>query len=288
MRKILSFVLLLCTCSAFAQSEKSKVVTDTVYSHILKCDRAFNVYLPHNYNVDVDKSYPVLYLLHGYSDDHQQWARRGHVREVMNNLVRSGQVEEMIVVMPMAGIAKGEKDSYHGYFNVPNWKYEDFFFQEFIPEVEKRYRIKTDKQHRAIAGLSMGGGGCTSYAQRHPDMFCAVYAMSALMDNLSTMPAKSGNQAKRWAMLNSAAENSCVAYVKDASEQTLEELKTVKWFVDCGDEDYLLELSLAFVDAMKKRGVPFEFRVRDGVHDWEYWHSALYICLPFVNDCFGE
>lgn len=288
MRKILSFVLLLCTCSAFAQSEKSKVVTDTVYSHILKCDRAFNVYLPHNYNVDVDKSYPVLYLLHGYSDDHQQWARRGHVREVMNNLVRSGQVEEMIVVMPMAGIAKGEKDSYHGYFNVPNWKYEDFFFQEFLPEVEKRYRIKADKQHRAVAGLSMGGGGCTSYAQKHPDMFCAAYAMSALMGRVPGREEKSAKDEKQYVMWKSAAANSCVDFVNNADAQTLEQLKSVKWFVDCGDEDFLLEVNLQFIKAMMDNGIPMELRIRDGVHDWEYWHAALYICLPFLDRTFGK
>ena len=146
MKKFLTLFLLLCSCAAFAQTEKSKVVSDTLYSNILKCNRAFNVYLPHNYKADADKSYPVLYLLHGYTDDQQMWHKRGHVRDVMNNLVRSGQVDEMIIVMPMAGIAKGETETYHGYFNLPDWKYEDFFFQEFIPAVESRYRIKGDKK----------------------------------------------------------------------------------------------------------------------------------------------
>ena len=82
-------------------------------------------------------------------------------------------------------------------------------------------------------------------------------------------------------------ENSCVAFVRDASDQTLEQLKTVKWFVDCGDEDFLLEVNLDFARVMKDRAVPFELRIRDGVHDWEYWHSALYICLPFLSRTFA-
>ena len=286
MKKFLTLFLLLCSCAAFAQTEKSKVVSDTLYSNILKCNRAFNVYLPHNYKADADKSYPVLYLLHGYTDDQQMWHKRGHVREVMNNLVRSGQVDEMIIVMPMAGIAKGETETYHGYFNLPDWKYEDFFFQEFIPAVESRYRIKADKQHRAIAGLSMGGGGSTSYGQKHPDMFCAVYAMSALMGRVPGREISSAKDAKQYAMWKSAADNSCVDFVNNASPQTVEQLKSVNWFVDCGDEDFLLDVNFQFIKAMRDKGIPMELRIRDGVHDWEYWHSALYICLPYLDRLF--
>lgn len=271
-----------------AQSQKSRIVTDTVYSDILNCGRCCNVYLPRNYNVDTERSYPVLYLLHGAGDNHTKWAARAHVRDVMNNLVNSDLAEEMIIVMPMAGIAEGETNSYLGYFNYPDWRYEDFFFEEFIPEIERRYRIKSDKQNRAIAGLSMGGGGCTSYAQKHPEMFCAVYAMSALMDNPANRKIDQGTAPKRAMMWQTAIENSCVAFVRNASEQTLDQLRTVKWFVDCGDDDYLLQVNLDFVQMMMEKSVPFEFRVRDGVHDWEYWHSALYICLPFISNVFGD
>ena len=288
MKKLFPILLLLCSFNLFAQVEKSKVVADTLYSQILKCNRAFNVYLPHNYKADVDKSYPVLYLLHGYTDDQQIWNRRGHVREVMNNLVRSGQIEEMIVIMPMAGIAKGEKDSYHGYFNLPDWKYEDFFFQEFIPTVEQRYRIKADKKHRAVAGLSMGGGGSTAYAQKHPDMFCAAYAMSALMGRIPEREEKSARDYKQFMVWKSAADNSCVDHVANATPETVEQLKSVKWFVDCGDEDFLLEVNLQFIKAMMDKGVPMEIRIRDGIHDWEYWHSALYTCLPFMSRIFNN
>ena len=288
MRKLFSLLAILWCCSALAQSSPSRVVEGSVYSQILQCSRSYNIYLPGGYDEDTEKSYPILYLLHGAGDDHTTWENRAHVRDVMNNLVRSGQVEEMIIVMPMAGIAKGETKSYLGYFNFPEWKYEDFFFQEFIPEIEKRYRVKADKHSRAIAGLSMGGGGCTSYAQKHPEMFCVSYAMSALMDNPASRILDPNDNSMWTLMRKSAVENSCVAFVRDASDQTLEQLKTVKWFVDCGDEDFLLEVNLDFARVMKDRAVPFELRIRDGVHDWEYWHSALYISLPYLSRNFGN
>ena len=86
----------------------------------------------------------------------------------------------MIIVSPNAG--GNPATCWNGYFNMPGWAYEDFFYKEFLPYIEKTYRVKGDKRHRAIAGLSMGGGGTASYAQRYPDMYCAAYAMSALMN----------------------------------------------------------------------------------------------------------
>ena len=144
---------------AFASAQPSKVLTDSVYSNILECSRNYNVYLPKNYDTQVDRTYPVLYLLHGLYGDNTDWTKRGHVRDVMNHLVAAGEINEMIVIMPMAGVGKNDTKACHGYFNQEGWAYEDFFFSEFMPQVEKRYRIKADKAHRAVAGLSMGGGG---------------------------------------------------------------------------------------------------------------------------------
>jgi S-formylglutathione hydrolase FrmB len=152
--------------------------------------------------------------------------------------------------------------------------------------VEKEYRIKGDKTNRAIAGLSMGGGGSTSYAQRHADMFCACYAMSALMHYPAPNP--SGEKNKMWHMLTAANKYSCVEYVKNADEKTKEALKTVAWYVDCGDDDFLFEYNIDLVLAMRKAGIPHQLRVRDGAHTWEYWHSALYDALPFVSRTFGK
>lgn len=264
-----------------------KIVTDSIYSKVLKTYRAYTIYLPKSYDGTQNK-YPILYLLHGMTGINSSWFEGEHVQDVMDQFVASGEACEMIIVSPNAG-GRLEDGCWNGYFNMPGWAYEDFFYQEFIPYIESHYRVMADKRHRAIAGLSMGGGGTTSYAQRHSDMFCAAYAMSALMD----IPA--GNEhpsddpnSKMMLLTKSVMEHSCIKYVEDADEARKEELRSVKWFIDCGDDDFLFDRNIEFVQAMHKAQIPCEFRVRDGAHTSEYWHSALYTCLPFVTRSFAK
>ena len=88
------------------------------------------------------------------------WVYRGHVQEVADRLAYSGEADEMVIVMPDAGgdIYAGV---WNGYFDMPGWSYEKYFFDEFLPYIERKYNILGDKNHRAVAGLSMGGGGAT-------------------------------------------------------------------------------------------------------------------------------
>lgn len=292
MKKVLLMFFAACLAfSANVQAQwgpRSKVVTDTIYSEILKADRAYTIYLPKSYEVDKDHTYPILYLLHGMMGVNTSWFRDQRAGEVADLLMASGEACEMIIVSPNAGgnIYEGV---WNGYFNMPGWAYEDFFYKEFLPYIEKTYRVKADKQHRAIAGLSMGGGGTASYAQRYPDMYCAAYAMSALMDIPEVGAAPSKEPGDKMAILTkSVQENSCTKYVLNADEATKEKLRTVSWFVDCGDDDFLLDRNIEFFHAMRQAQVPLEFRVRDGGHVNEYWHSALYTCLPFVSRCFAK
>ena len=168
------------------------------------------MFLPKSYEVDANKKYPVLYLLHGMLDTNRGWSERGHLKDVMDQLVESGEADEMVIVTPNAGgnIYTG---AWNGYFNMPGWAYEDFFYKEFLPHIEKSYRIVGDKSNRAIAGLSMGGGGATSYAQRYADMYCTAYAMSALMSIPEIGAVLSQNPDDKMALLTkSDIENSCV------------------------------------------------------------------------------
>lgn len=264
---------------------QSRTEVKTMHSKILNAERQYTVFLPAGYEMNTDQTYPVLYLLHGMNGTHEDWAGRGHLKDVMDQLKASGEVCDMIVIMPNAG-GNIYDEVWNGYFDMDGWAYERFFYEEFLPTVEKEYRIKGDKAHRAIAGLSMGGGGSTSYAQRHADMFCACYAMSALMHYPAPNP--SGEKNKMWHMLTAANKYSCVEYVKNADEKTKEALKTVAWYIDCGDDDFLFEYNIDLVLAMRKAGIPHQLRVRDGAHTWEYWHSALYDALPFVSRTFGK
>ena len=266
----------------------SRVEEKTIHSEILNADRNYSVYLPAGYASNTDKKYPVLYLLHGMNGTNKDWPGRGHLQDVMDQLRAAGEVCEMIVISPDAGGNIGE-GVWNGYFDMEGWAYERFFFEEFLPAVEKEYRIKGDKASRAIAGLSMGGGGSTSYAQRHADMFCACYAMSALMHlDAPQAQAPRDEKDKMWHLTKAVNKLSCVDFVNNADDKTKEALRTVAWYVDCGDGDFLFECNMNLVLAMRKAGVPYQLRVRDGGHTWEYWHSALYNALPFVSRIFAK
>ena len=298
MRKIflaITFALIAFTTSAQDSDQirqwmrnMSRVEEKTIHSEILNADRNYTVYLPAGYANNTDKQYPVLYLLHGMNGTNKDWAGRGHLQDVMDQLRAAGEVCDMIVISPNAGGNIGE-GVWNGYFDMEGWAYERFFFEEFLPAVEKEYRIKGDKASRAIAGLSMGGGGSTSYAQRHADMFCACYAMSALMHlDAPQAQAPRDDKDKMWHLTKSVNKLSCVDYVANADDKTKEALRSVAWYVDCGDDDFLFECNMNLVLAMRKAGVPYQLRVRDGGHTWEYWHSALYNALPFVSRIFAK
>ena len=265
----------------------SRVEEHTVYSRVLGTERNYTVYLPAGYDLNKERTYPVLYLLHGMDGTNKDWYERGHAKDVMDQLTASGEACEMIIVTPDAGGSVRE-GKWNGYFDMEGWRYEKFFFVEFMPMIESIYRIKADKAHRAIAGLSMGGGGATSYAQRHADVFAACYAMSAAM-HLPPADAELVKRGNKMALLTDAVHRqSCVDYIAKADETRKEQLRTVQWFVDCGDDDFLFDCNLDFYQAMRKAGIPCQLRVRDGAHTWEYWHSALYIALPYVSRVFGR
>ena len=108
-------------------------------SEILDMERNYSVYLPPDYDTS-SRSYPVLYLLHGLGDDHTGWVQFGEVKKIADNSILNGDATPMIIIMPDANTG------YVGYINIPseNWLYEDFFFDELMPHVESKYRIKSD------------------------------------------------------------------------------------------------------------------------------------------------
>jgi len=286
MKKYLfSITIALFSTGLYAQypgmSPQGKVEVDSIKSEILNVNRHYSIYLPKSYASNPDKKYPVLYLLHGVWDNNNGWIRRGHLQDVANKLIDAGEAVEMIIIVPDAG------REWNGYFNMNGWPYEDFFFKEFLPAIETKYRIIGDKKHRAIAGLSMGGGGATVYAQKHPEMFSSVYAMSALLglEEGGGIPPPDDHFKE---LNRTVRENHCVKFVEEADAATIDKLKTLRWFVDCGDDDILFDINIAFCQAMRKARIPYQLRVRDGGHDWEYWHSALYTLLPYASDGFTQ
>ena len=260
-----------------------KVVTDSLWSRTLGASVTFNVYLPDGYNTS-GRHYPVVYMLHGLSDDYTAWVSRGNMQTVVDELIRSGEVKPLIIIMPNAGGAD-IRNTWNGYFNMPGWDYEDFFFGELLPEAEKRYSCGGSKGQRAVMGLSMGGGGSIVYCQRHPYMFSSCYAMSPWLDDKNFEVEGSGPhpEDKLYYVCEAVRGHSALDFLDAASGDTLEPLRRIAWFVDCGDDDFLLHLSLDFHMKMKAAGIHSELRVRDGIHNWEYWHLALRMALPFAS-----
>ncbi len=285
MKKILLLLgALLCTATL---SGRSRLVSDTVSSKILGQSINVNVYLPDGFDAS-SGTYPVLYLLHGLTDDHMAWQERGGVQTVLDELAGTGEAVPMVVVMPRAGDADTHRYQ-NGYFNVRGWSYEDFFFKELIPAMEAKYHCGGTKARRAVSGLSMGGGGSIAYCQAHPDMFSSCYAMSPWLDNKKNEVGMPADKDDRLYLTGaSVREHSAVDFLDKADKNTLEALRSVKWFVDCGDDDYLLQQSMDFYSRMRAKGVKCEFRVRNGVHSWEYWHTALRTSLPFASRNFGR
>lgn len=264
-----------------AEHGGSIVETDTIYSTILNAPREFCIYLPAGYDEDTTKTYPILYLLHGLSDTHRAWFDKCPLAMEADRLIESGEAQPMIIVTPNAGGVPGK--DWNGYFNMPGWNYESFFFDEFIPYIESTYRVKTGKDHRAISGLSMGGGGSTSYAQTHPDMFSSVYIMSGWVHNDADLNKEIPDDDKMEQLHRVVTEKSCLEFVKNADASTIDNLKSIAWFMDVGDDDFLLSQDLDFYKEMRSKGIPCQLRVRDGAHNWIYWQSALNTSLPFAS-----
>ena len=260
-----------------------KVTTSNIESKILGTTVKYNVYLPDGFETS-GKTYPVIYLLHGLYGTYEDWQNNTGVDRIANELMESGEVCQAVIIMPNAGGENIHK-VHNGYFNVEGWAYEDFFFQELIPTVEKKYRCIGDKEHRAIMGLSMGGGGSTVYCQRHPDMFSSCYAMSAWLD----VDYKEAMPHDAFYLTCKSVRSTCALdFIDNADAKTVSALKTVKWFFDCGDDDSLVYLSVDLHKKYNERGIANELRVHNGAHTWEYWHNCLRDALPFASRNFGK
>ena len=289
MKKVaLALALLVVACapkSARTVVEAGRVETGSIDSKILGAEVQYNVYLPAGYDIS-SRTFPIVYLLHGLTDTYTAWVEKGNMQEVADSVIASGEACPMIIVMPNAG-GPDTHNTWNGYFNMPGWAYEDFFFQELMPAVEAKYHASGDKGHRAVMGLSMGGGGSAVYAQHHPELFSSCYAMSGWLDNKGDeVNAEHQEKDCFWYVCEAVRENSAIDYVLKADDATLEALRSVSWFVDCGDDDFIFDLSVDFYRAMRSREVPCEFRVRDGVHNWDYWHVSLAQALPFATSHF--
>ncbi|MCO5237156.1 MAG: esterase family protein [Chitinophagaceae bacterium] len=290
MRYWFFLLFVFCTTSVVNAQQNGRVIEQvSVSSAVLGRPVNYTVYLPPDYESS-QRTYPVVYLLHGYTDDNTGWLQFGEINRYADMAIADGTIPPMIIIMP-DGDSSWYINSYDGKEN-----YEDFFMKEFIPAVERTYRIKTQKRYRGVAGLSMGGYGTLMYALKYPDYFAAAAPLSAAVfsdEELVKMPDGQwermfgqlyGRGLKGKARLTKAwYDNSALAIVDKKSGT---ELNKVRYWIDCGDDDFLSIGNSLLHIALRKKLVAHEYRVRDGIHNWKYWRTGITDALAFIGESF--
>ncbi len=283
---LLVFFMVLGRELTFAESRGEVKQSLQFKSEILDTVVNYSIYLPANYD-KANKEYPVLYLLHGFTDDETIWYRWGWVDQAADQGIILGEVKEMIIVMPDAGLK--------WYLNQPkgDFNYEDMFIKELIPFIEKTYRVKSEKKYRSIGGLSMGGYGALGYSMRHPELFATCIAYSAGLfpnDELVSYSQDSydtyfspiyGKGLKGKERLSKHWNENNPLYL--AKEISVEKLRSVNWYITCGDDDDLLYGNSLLHKIFFERNISHEYRVYDGRHNWDYWRTHIGEGLRFIS-----
>jgi enterochelin esterase-like enzyme len=290
---LMAFVLLIHLNNVFAQSQEIKSTKGIVQeelrykSVILGYEVHYSIYLPPDYAIS-GKHYPVVYLLHGYKGDHISWIKQGKINKIMDKGISKGEIEPMILIIP--------DGKYYWYIDDYQNKarYEDFMFDEFLPFIETTYKTISDKEHRAVAGLSMGGYGSLVWAMHHPDKFSYCVALSAAMFTKEGLVSMNDQLYKYMSMLYGAPEakgndritkhfieNSPIEMVQTNS---IDALKSVKWFFECGNQDQLSAVNKKLDEIMSQRNIEHIYHARDGKHDWKFWREGIYQGLKFTSE----
>lgn len=246
-------------------------------------ERHYAIYLPPHYDHN-DRSYPVLYLLHGAGDDHTGWIQFGQLQHIADKTIAEGHAAPMIIVMPDANTTT------RGYFNQPDgsFDYEHFFFNELIPHIEKTYRVRPEQRYRAIAGLSMGGGGTIYYTLHHPELFAAAAPLSAATENTKWIT-RQGTTATPEQLTTYARTHTLDSLLAEtAPDEYLQRIRQIRWYISCGDDDFLYRHNSQLHILFRDRQIPHEYRVKDGGHTWSYWRTELPAVLEFISKSFTQ
>jgi enterochelin esterase-like enzyme len=229
-----------------------KIDSITYPSKTVGVPRKATIYFPPAWSPK--KQYPVLYLLHGIGGDEKEWLNGGHPQVILDNLYASGKLEPMIVVMPNGRAMKDDRatgnimaaDKVQAFAN-----FEQDLLTDLIPYIEHRYKVYTDREHRAIAGLSMGGGQSLNFGLGNLDKFAWVGGFSS-------------------------APNTKTPELLLPDPERAKSLLKLLW-ISCGDNDGLMPFSSRTHEYLLTHGVPHIFYVEPGVHDFKVWKNGLFM-----------
>lgn len=284
---LFTFLLLFAVQITFAQGVVYESLSFS--SDLLGEEVKYSVYLPHDYDLS-ERKYPVLFLLHGYSDDETGWVQFGEVKQVADEAIGNKKATPMVIIMPDAKVT--------WYCNDHKMKtpWEDMFIKELIPFMEENYKIRTKKEFRAISGLSMGGYGALKIAMKHHTMFGSCVALSAAVytdDQVINFGQKRfdgtfgflfGEGLEGNNRLTEHWKNENPLHIVDTKELT--DLNSVRFYIDCGDDDWLGDGNWELHKKMRTKGIKHEYRVRNGGHQWSYWRTGLADALEYITTRF--
>ncbi|MBF9251780.1 esterase family protein [Pontibacter sp. 172403-2] len=229
-----------------------KIDTITYDSKTVGTKRRALVYTPPGFSKS--KKYPVLYLLHGIGGDEKEWLNGGQPQVIMDNLYARKKVQPMIVVMPNGRAMKDDRATGNIFDSVKVQAFATFekdLLNDLIPYVEKKFPVRKDRESRAIAGLSMGGGQSLNFGLGNLDKFAWVGSFSAAPNTKE--PEK----------------------LLPDPEEAKKKLKLL--WISCGTEDRLMSFSKRTHDYLESNGVDHVFFVEPGGHDFNVWKNDLYL-----------
>jgi enterochelin esterase-like enzyme len=207
------------------------------------------VYTPPGYSAE--KKYPVLYLLHGIGGDEEEWRRGGHPEIILDNLIAENKAVPMIVVMPNGRAQPNDRAGTNAMATAPAFaKFDKDLLNDLIPFIQSKYSVKTDRENRALAGLSMGGGQSLNFGLANLDTFAWIGGFS------------------------SAPNTKPPAELVPDAEKAKSQLKLL--YVSCGNQDGLIRISQGLHAYLKEKGVPHVWHVDEHKHDFQHWKKALY------------
>ena len=276
--------ILFLSFSVFGQNsslalEKPKVSPDGVSaekfqtlklkSSLMSREMPYRVILPAGYSALKQRApgYSVIYLLHGLTGHFSNWTDKTKLAEYAAN-------HKFIIVTP-----EGDNGWYSDSVSVPNDKYESYIVKELIPEIDKNFRTLADRDHRIIAGLSMGGFGALKFGLKYPEMFSTVGSFSGALGAASFTEKSAGNIGKGIDAIfgpdgsDARKANEIFNLVR---ELTPDKIKTLPFiYQSCGTEDFLFQNNRDFLTLLTEKKIPHEYREHPGVHDWVFWDDQV-------------
>ncbi|MGV3532334.1 MAG: esterase [Chthoniobacteraceae bacterium] len=219
--------------------------------------REFLVYTPPGYELEQSARFPVLYLIHGFSDNQDSWSGHGKAHWILDSLIAQGKVTPMIVVMPDGHPVPPGGGPREDYWKSNSEAFEHELVKEIVPMIDRHYRTKAEAPARAVAGLSMGGGHSLHTGLRHLQSFGSIGAFSA------AVPGK-----------EQVAE-------QFAKPQEVNQQLKLLW-IACGKKDFLLERNRQFISLLKEQGIQHQWLETEGDHSWPVWRDYLTQFTPLL------